>query len=295
MTPITTQTITNELQKIGFPTTHDNIQLIREKFGITVFRLRIAEKSYVGKHYTNQNDRLEIMYYEILKSIVVPTIKMIAHTDCLLLMEDIETSDVYRLGTEEDISDPKVVRLLARWYKLLHTNGRKYDRLSKLSSINADELTYTNIQNVMNKSNSRDNPLWQLLIPNLDSIRDAYSRMCDTVVYNDFWWDNFVVARDYSSAMMVNYNSMWREYAYADIRNVLKVLPEATSAVFLEEYGPYDKKAKIYDDVVAYLTGLITAFDMDTFPAWADDLLEMLHNGELRRRFEALVLQLGLS
>jgi len=59
-------------------------------------------------------------------------------------MEDIEHS-AYRLGTVEDINDPKTAKLIARWYKTLHENGREYANTYPLYD-ECDSLTLENLR-----------------------------------------------------------------------------------------------------------------------------------------------------
>ena len=284
----TMQIIHHQLQTMGLPTAPHDIHLIREKFGITVFRVFANNESYVGKYYEETHDRLEIEYYHVLNSINVPTIKVIGHTDCLLLLEDISASSIYRLGTEEDMADPKVAGLLAKWYKQLHTKGRNYAGLSKLYCVAEDELTKANLENAAAKTNSTENPIWQLLQENLETYRNAYTTLSNTIVYNDFYWDNFIVAKDYTSAMMFDYNCMWRMYAYADIHNVLKNLPHRAGEASMESYGTYNPMEKLYEDAFIPLSGLITACNMESFPPWTNDIISMLHSGELKQLFDKL-------
>ena len=216
-------TIKDELAKINFISNPYSFTFIREKFGISVFRIIHNEKSYVGKYFNNTQirGRKEIKYYSLLESIGVPTIKMVAHTDCLILMEDLEKDSNYRHGKESDLTDPTIVRNIAKWFKLLHTNSRSYSRLDELGyfSYSKRELTTENITNVMEKSNYDDNELWNLLFNNLELLTKTFYRLCNTIIYTDFYWDNLAVALDNSSAVMFDYNCMNRGYAYADIRH----------------------------------------------------------------------------
>ena len=97
------------------------------------------------------------------------------------------------------------------------------------------------------------------------------------------------VARDGASALMFDYNCMYRKYAYADIRHILSVLSKEAGAAFLDAYGPYSEMEKAFEDIFFPLTGLLSAYQMEVFPAWANAFMDMLRNGELTRRVNALV------
>ena len=276
------QTIRKELKRI-MPGSYE-IQFIREKFGIYVFRIVTGNASYVGKYFNREqmHGRKEIRHYELLQAIGVPTLRMIARTECLLVLEDIEAGGTYRLGTEGDMSDSAAARLIAGWFQQLHSRGRECGGLPELDFLDhvEAELSIKNIRNAMKSSNSRDNPFWDLLLDNIDGIKNTYSRLCNTITYNDFWWDNMAVAIDSSSAMMFDYNCMYLGYAYRDIRHILSVLTKEAGGAFLDAYGAYSEEEKAFEDVFFPLTGLLSP--------WAGKFEDMLHSGELMKRLSTL-------
>jgi len=272
-------TIRNELQKI-MPGNCE-IQFIREKFGISVFRVNQDHQSYVGKYFSKKqmHGRKEIRHYELLQSLDIPTLRMIAHTERLILLEDIETSGTYRLGTEQDIAGCAAARLIAEWFRQLHTRGRGRAHVDCMYNTE-DELSMKNIAKAIEKTNSGGNPFWPTLLDHLEGIKSAYARLCDTITYNDFWWDNMAVAVDGSSALMFDYNCLYRGYAYSDIRHILSVLTEEAGAAFLDAYGDYSEEEKAFEELFFPLTGLLSP--------WAGKFEELLHSGELTRRLCAL-------
>ena len=249
-------------------------QPIRKKFGINVFRVSHGGKSCVGKYFKQKHGRKEIQHYKLLQSIGVPTLKLYAHTKRLMLLEDIAAGDTYRLGIEQDMSDCNIARLIANWFRQLHTLG-KGQELDFLHDVEA-ELSMKTISKAMEASG--DNPFWPALIENLEAIKSAYPRLCGTIAYNDFWWDNMAVAKDASSALMFDYNCLTRGYAYSDIRHILSVLSQEAGKAFLEAYGPYDEEEKAFEDLFFPLTGLLSP--------WAEKYEHMLYDGELMKRLE---------
>ena len=289
----TEQAIRRELKKAGIvPGTYE-LQKIRGKFGISVFRIKNEKGSFVGKHFGKEqlHGRKEIRHYAALNTIGIPTLKTIAQTERLLLMEDIETSGRYRLATEQDMSDMKIVRLIAQWFRQLHSCGKNFDGLVEMDILeNAEDTLRTeDIANTMNQTNSGENPFWALLTSHLEHLKRNHSLLCNTITYNDFWWDNMAVAKDDSSAIMFDYNCVYRGYAYRDIRHILSVLTKEAGAAFLEAYGDHSEEEKAFEDVYFPLTGLLSAYRMETSPAWASNFSDMLHNGELMRRLEVLL------
>jgi len=284
--------IRNELNKVGVSGNYE-LQPIREKFGIYVFRVILPQGSLVGKYFNGEqmHGRNEIEYYKMLKSVNIPVLNMTAHTACLLLLEDIQASGKYRLATEQDHSNYATARLIARWFKQLHACGRNFSGLQELAVLDdaGKVLSIKSIKKAMCKSNTCDNLFWVALMDQVESIKSAYSCWCNTITYNDFWWDNMAVALDGSSALMFDYNCVYRGYAYSDIRHVLSVLSKEAGAAFLDAYGKYNNKEKAFDDLYFPLTGLISAYNMKSFPAWAGKYVGMLHSGEMLQRLNSFV------
>lgn len=276
----------SELQRMGISC--GTLSLIRNKDDVSVWRVSAGDCHFVMKCFDKPEYRREISNYQILSSIGVPTLKMINNTDCSLLMEDIEYSS-YRLGTVQDINDPQIVALVARWYKILHEKGRVYANTHSLYD-ECDCLTIENLKTMQAKTKTETLPVWRTLEEHFDEIRTTALGLPRTLTYNDFHYTNLVVARDGSSTLMFDYNMLGKGYVYADIRNVCGHLGnEEARAAFQAEYGSFDGEEKLVDDVVNMLTGLHIACQKESFPDWGNVLLDMVKNGELLTEVEKLL------
>ena len=256
---------------------------LRDKAGIALYRVSSEGNSYILKVFANMEDRREIANYKLLASLGVPTLPMIKHTDCALLLPDLEFDPLYRTGRAEDLNDPDVARALGRWYRLLHEKGRELFKSQAFDDIYdwTDILTLENMEFTAEKTNSRDNPLWPALRDRFTELRRRVDGFSRTLAYNDFWWTNLAVARDKSSAMMLDFNLMGRGYAYGDIRNVTSALSKDCEEIFTAQYGPENisPEEQAADAVLSHLHGLYTACRRKNFPDWAKESLEGLRNG----------------
>ena len=72
-----------ELEKLNI--TWQNVTVLEDKDGVTVARGASGGESYVLKCFQNVEFRREIQNYQILSSLGVPTIDVIASTDAALL------------------------------------------------------------------------------------------------------------------------------------------------------------------------------------------------------------------
>ena len=230
------------------------------------------------KCFDRSDHRREIEHYKTLIAMGIPTLRMIAYTDCSILLEEIESS-AYRLGTDEDRNDPNIARLLAAWYKTLHEKGRQYANTHPLHD-ECDSLTRSNIHKIKEKTGTSDLPIWQIIEKNFDRIQTAAMRLPRTLTYNDFHYTNFAVARDDSSVVVFDYTMMGKGYVYSDIRNVCAHLGnENARTAFLSAYGGFDENEKIIDAVVSPLTALHIACQRENFPRWAIGFLDMAKDG----------------
>ena len=122
----------------------EQFELIREKGGISVYRCVWDGKRAVAKHFAQEGGRREIENYRLLMKNKVPTMRAFALCGSCILMEDIDASDTWRMGREEDLSDPDVLRALARWYFCLHDRCWLLWDIEKMYSEN-DELNEASI------------------------------------------------------------------------------------------------------------------------------------------------------
>ena len=275
----------SELQHMGISFT--SLALIRNKDGVSVWRVTTAADSYVMKCFDKPEYRREIANYQLLKSLGVPTLRVIAHTDCSLVIEDIERSD-YRLGTADDMNDPKTARLIAAWYKTLHQKGRDY--LDTYDFIDEyDKLTIENLKLVQERTGTTDVRVWQVIEDNFEQIRSAVMNLPRTLVYTDFHFTNLAVARDGTSALVFDYNFFYKSYVYSDIRNVCWDFSEEVKAAFLSEYGEYDEREVVVDEVADTLSGLIIDCQRKNFSDWAKSLLERVEDERLLAAVEKLL------
>ena len=274
--------IQNELNKLGI--TCDSFSILQDKDGVTVARIVSNEKSCVIKCFQKEEHKRELENYRLLSSLDIPTIRVIASTDSALLLEDIDRSANYRLGAEEDMSDPAVARQIAVWYKQLHSKGYGYVCQHGESMYDeADFFTSKNIVCIKEKTGTQDAPAWVLLEQNYSAINDLLRKARRTITYNDFYYTNMVVAKDKSAALMFDYNLLGKGYAYTDVRNVLSSLSEEAGKAFLDEYGMFDPVEKALDDVVSVVVTLHLACQRDVFPWWAQALLDELNTTFIKK------------
>lgn len=285
------ENIYGELTKLGLSEGNKiNLQEIQNKDGIYLFKVIYKNKHYVIKYFLKEEYMREIKNYSILKELDIPTIKVFAHTDRSLLLEDLDKSKVYRLGVVSDLSDVNIAKALAEWYTGLHNQGRKYI-IGKDDNFyrKIDIITEENIEFIKSSSNTKDNKVWKLILYNYDLIFNKIMKLEETLTYNDFNWTNLMVNKNKKEAIMFDYNLLGVGYRYSDIRNVCSSLSEEAKEVFTAEYGKVDEAEKIIDDGISILVNLIFAYKRPTFPQWARESLKTIHSGELERTIKKII------
>jgi len=254
-----------------------------------VYRCTYGGQRAVIKYFENEGDRREIGNYRWLCEIDVPTVKVLSLGKKHIVMEDIEASDRWRLGAEEDLKDPFVLRALARWYFVLHEGGQGHERLRDMWSEN-DGLTGQALA-VIRKKLPGAEEVCRYAEEHLSDLRAMLCQKENTLTYNDFYYTNLLVSRDRSAAMMFDYNLMGRGYRFADFRNVQSSVSEAAFSAFAEEYAALyrEKHGRAFmmdetqrlDDFLSPLMGLINALERERFPAWAEEMKEDALSGRL--------------
>ncbi|MCI8801108.1 GNAT family N-acetyltransferase [Acetatifactor muris] len=262
--------------------------LIRSKAGISLYRVESEGRKWILKVFENQEDAREIDNYLMLSKLEIPTLPLLGYTKNAILLPDVEASDEYRLGNEDDLSDPKVARAIAGWYRMLHKKGRAYLSDRKIPMYDESDLfTADNMKEIAEKTSTVENVLWQIIRENYGTISSRIDALPRTLTYNDFYWTNLIVSQNCESAFMFDYNLLGKGIAYGDIRNVTSSLSREAAEAFLQEYSDDiaegEKKADVF---IAPLVTLSAACKSDTFPSWAKASLAELKNGDILRHLK---------
>lgn len=259
--------------------------LIRSKDGISLYRVKSEGKSFVLKVFEKQEDTREIENYQILSSLGIPMLPLLGATQNAILLPDVEADEEYRLGMENDLSNPQAARAIARWYREFHAKGRIFLAGNKVSMYDeTDVISLTNLEFVAEKTDTKDWRLWEVIREHFDLIRSRIDALPRTLTYNDFYWTNLIVSKDMEKAFMFDYNLLGKGTAYSDIRNVTSSLSNEAAEAFLEEYGNDITVEEVKADAfTAPLITLFFAYRLESFPAWAKASLEELKNGDILR------------
>lgn len=283
--------IHNEIDKVLPNVSLQNIMLIRAKDGVYVYKGKLDNQSIVIKHFEREDDKREISNYRLLNELKIPTMQVIAYGISCIVLEDIDCSDIWRLGKEEDLQDEVVALQIAHWYFDFHEKGSLYGNLDKMYH-EIDCITRANLKNLSDKlPQAKDT--FDYITANLGNLNTLISETMQTFNYNDFYWTNLIVSKDKSAAMPFDYNLLGAGFRYNDIRNVSWSLSKGAGTVFLNEYNRLykdkygysrneeDFKEQQIDKVTSVLVSLITAFEQKNFPSWANSAKDAVINGDL--------------
>ncbi|MDF2541573.1 MAG: hypothetical protein K0S47_1291 [Herbinix sp.] len=276
-------------------------RLIREKNGVYVYRGKLNNQSVVIKYFQKEEDKREIDNYRLLNNLHIPTMTVLAYGTSCIVLEDIEHSDQWRLGKEEDLEKEEVALHLARWYFDFHEKGLLYEALDQMYH-ETDALTEANL-NILREKLPEAKETFDYIIQHIDALIRCIKNISQTFNYNDFYWTNLLVSRDETKAMPFDYNLLGAGFRYNDLRNVTSSLSNEASEVFHREYNrlyqeKYDnsrekeeEKEKQVDRVTSSLFSLISAYEHRDFPTWAIPDKNATLNGDLLKDAKDLLEQ----
>ena len=255
--------------------------IIRNQSGVIVARVSDGGESYILKFFERPEFRREIDAYRLLASLGIPTIRVLAYTDCALLLEDLSVSPRWRLAEADDMADCEIAERLAEWYACLHSRGRAYVRAHTGELYDeTDALTRENLALARDKTGTQALPIWATLERQFDDLRARLDHAERTLTYNDFFYTNMTVARDRSAARMFDYNLLGQGLASSDLSNVTSSLSREAGEAFLRAYScPIDPAERALNDVMSVLVGLILACQRERFPDWGNACLAELASG----------------
>ena len=279
------QIVDSIFQKLGLHV--ETAELIRSKAGVSVYRLEASGKRLILKLFADPEDRREITNYRLLGELGIPTLPVLGYTEEAILLLDVNASEKYRLGMEEDLQDVQVAEAIAKWYRRLHDTGRQYLTRNSVSLYDeTDVITVENMVRAAEATDTIDNPLWNVVKDNFDDMKKKIAKLPRTLTYNDFYWDNLIVSKDKTEAFMFDYNLMGMGMAYGDVRNVISAMGKEAAKAFCDAYGVDGlDEEKLADDFLAHMVTLCIASQREVFPAWAGESLEKLKSGKLLKNY----------
>ena len=255
-------------------------KILSNKDGIIVFKATLDSSKCVVKYFENKEYRREIDNYKLLRRLNIKTISLLNSTEDLIVLEDIDYSQKYRLATIDDMNDLEVSKALAKWYKLLHQKGKDYLKESNVTLYSEYQYFTKEVFKVIKeKTNTSNLSVWDKIEQKYDLIINKLNSLEKTLTYNDFYYTNLIVSFDKKEAFMFDYNLLGEGYIYSDIRNVLYSLGEDARNAFINEYGIYENELEVkLDNIISVITTLYFASLKETFPSWGKEYLEILKN-----------------
>ena len=251
--------------------------LIRSQNGVVVVRVRYGNGSAVLKYFENPVFRREIRNYEILQGLGIPTPAVLGKTESSLLLEDLSASKEWRLGREEDLGDPAVIRAVAKWYRSLHSRGAGYAARCGAGMYEEwERFTRDNLEALRERFGLRGNPGLEAVADRFEELRARLDAAPRTLAYNDFYYTNLAVRKDRTEALMFDYNLLGKGSPVSDIRNVVYWFSEEHRRLFFSEYGEPDPALLLLDEICAPVVSLVLALDRVETPAWAAEAVEEL-------------------
>lgn len=257
----------------------DGAETLACKEGIITARVRKGAGTAILKCFEKQELRRELTNYEILQSLGVPTLAVLGRSGRSILLEDIGHSGGLRLGRESDLSDPEVIKAIAKWYRTLHAKGREYVKLHGAGMFDEwDAFSRGNIEAIRERFG-----LWKNR--GLSAVSDNYAMLCKrledaprTLTYNDFYYTNLAVGNDRSAALMFDYDMLGKGCCASDISNATYWFSEENRRLFLSVYGEIDEGLMLLDRIVSPVVSLAMALSRKETPVWAEEALDKLEN-----------------
>lgn len=283
--------VISHLRTLGIdPKKVRRIELIHQEHGSRLYRVHWNTKSSILKLFKDATEATEIQSYKLLQRLKVPTLALHGWAQKALLLEDLATSPSWRLAKEDDLTRPETGVAIAKWYRRLHSAGRKLlggkDRTPSFLRREVDELNSYTTKEIAKKLGLAHDSVWKLAVENIEKIKKGMRSLTETLNYNDFYWTNLALSRSEGGnlrAIVFDYHLFGIGLAYSDCRNVTGSLKGEARSTFWETYGRVDEREKLLDEATAVLYALFTASRLPTFPEWAQGCLHKANSGELER------------
>ena len=269
-----------------------DVDLLQERHGNRLFRIRLGSSSYVLKVFGDPASRREIHSYALLQDLGIPTIPLCGKTEEALLLRDLSSDSDLRLASEEDVEQAEVGEAVAGWYRSLHQAGSGLladgRPLPSFLWREIDQLTPEAILDLGRQVQGQNRDRWVHLADSIEGIKDAAKSCDETLTYNDFHWTNLALTRDATDARAIvfDYHLLGVGLRCSDCRNVAGSLGSGARDAFIAAFGEVDEKERVLDSLLAPLYALVVAFQRPKFPSWGRESLELAESGQIHARVE---------
>jgi SAM-dependent methyltransferase len=289
-----------DLQELGLaPSAVTGVTLLQQRPEHVLYRLTAGPRSFVLKWFANPARAGEVRAYALLARLGVPTLPVHGRTANALLLEDLATSDVWRLAGEADLHRPETGAAVAEWYRALHAAGRAVladpSGAADFLHREVDSLDAATILRIGERLGLAADPVWELAADRIEALKRALCALPETLTYNDFHWTNLALSRGEGHglrAVVFDYHLLGIGPAAGDYRNVTGSLEDPARRAFQVAYGEVDEREAILDAPVAVLHALGVAVRRPALPRWALPLVsEVTTRGleaKLRRALDRL-------
>jgi hypothetical protein len=284
--------ITFDVRQVGLePPMVTATALLHQHHGHSLYQLTCAQRSFILKRFAGPQQAAEVRGYALLASMGVPTLPVYGQAPDALLLEDLTTSQAWRLANEEDVDRADVGAAVAEWYQLLHAAGQRL--LANPCAVpsflhrEVDTLDGPTILHIGERVGLAAAPVWRVAAEHIDLLAQAIRTLPTTLTHDDFHWSNLALSREATTplrAIVFDYHVLGIGPAYTDYRNVSGVLGPHAREAFQATYGEVDERAAVLDGPISVLYALQVAVQRPRIPGWAHDLIRQAADGELEAK-----------
>ena len=264
---------------------YDKIEEIRYKNSVYVARIYLNNETFIAKYFENLADTREIKNYKLLQKLKIKTPKVNYLGQNLIIMQDIDSLEGYRIANETDQNNIQFLKDIANWYRDLHIKGKNIN----LNEIEYSEYDYITKENIQKLKPYLLDSIFKTLTENVDKIIALSKNFEYTLVYNDFYYDNAIFSPE--GSFMFDYNLLGKGCIASDIDNVITCLGKEAGAQFVEFYGkeniPKEENNIIF--ILNSLSALIMANEKETLPNYATAIIDTINSRNFDEIFNKII------
>lgn len=263
---------------------------VQSKKGVYVFQVEKQGVSYYLKYFKDLSDATEIQCYKFLAEVDIPLVEYYQCTENAILLQDMNKSELYRLGCEEDLVNENSIKSIARWFKKLHT-------LTENEGVNVNFLHEETIifkeENLMFcKEQFGHKVFFDNLYSNINKLNDYLLKCEKVIIHDDFYYKNFFTRKDNHEIIVFDFNYMkkgLRSQELNFIRKAFRLRSSEAERLFVEQYGEYDSMEYDIYTLYDHIDCLFHAAKSDIFPSWGLESKRLLNEGELSNLLESII------
>lgn len=268
--------VKRELNSINF--SYDEVFILNISDNVAILNIEYNQESYIVNYYEDGCVNVVERYCEFTKN-GINMLKILAHTDKIVVYPDFYCGNEYRRLKMEDLEDGSIISSIAKIYKnVFEFNGI-------LAKDYCYDFSKESLRYIMDRFDWSNNDGLCYIYSNFDNIKLKLDRLKKGLIIKKFNIDNFVVSLENKGVFACGVLNVEKAYLYKGLHELSKIIDVSMLDVFDDVLDV----EKVIDFVVSCVVEIYLYVTKQSEIGNINEYIDRVVSGELYRKSKILV------